>query len=192
MNPQLLVQAVLSFANALTPIVNVLAIGGLFVSLARVAVRWWRGTSRSSVPSDRAKPATKSTSRSWRVTTHPWIFAAAPVALVTEGIGFVVFSSPMMASSAERTAAANVIAMSGLVISMVAWLPSLYASLRLAQIQRWAWFVGLLLGGLLLYIPALTERDFLSYCLVGAVPAVFGVLGPRTETANTDAVDTRR
>jgi hypothetical protein len=181
MNPEPLIQSVLSFANSLTPIVNLITMGGLLVALARVVYPLVRGTAPPVGSPDNARPSTSSAGHPRRITNHPLIFSAALAALVSEGVGFVVFSSPLIASSAQRTMAANAIAIVGLGISLVAWLPSLYVSLHLAPIQRWTWFVGLLLGGLLLYIPALTRRDFVSYCLVGAMPAIYAVFGPRSK-----------
>jgi len=183
MNPQAVYQELLAFVNALMPFTNLIgAVVAVSTAIGFVAKVFRRITGgNADAPHLRNTPiqATNTAHRSRRLVNHPAIFATALVALAAEGVGFLTFSAPIIASGSTRATTANAIAIFGLVLSALAWFPSMYSALRGATLQGGFWFVGLFIIGLLLYIPAIFERDFLSYCLVGVVPAFFGVLGPR-------------
>jgi hypothetical protein len=113
-----------------------------------------------------------------QVINHPLILAAAVTALLILCVSYVMLSVPLFASLETRVSIANGLALGGLGFSLVGWVSALILSLHRPVVPHWGWFLTLLLGGILFYVPAILESDFLSYILVGILPALYGLFGP--------------
>jgi hypothetical protein len=113
-----------------------------------------------------------------RLFNHPFIFLEAAIAEGAIGLSVGIVLGHVASSPGTPTALANTFAITGLVISLIAWTTAMSLSFRYRQ---WVWLIGLFLFGAVPYAAAIFASDFQSYLLVSAVPGMYGVLGPRSE-----------